>query len=193
MSFLMNDKSRFFIFLYVGIWPYMCMIWIFVNCLFSLQAGRLLLLMLLMQLPWEGFSAAFWCFPTKLPPKVGSSRCGQLLGGMLVIALSYSEKALSLGFRLVLLVSRCHLVFHKSFLVVALQSVAGCWSRWDLMFHKSAFSSCAHTYGGTYLANLPIGSGSVLMNPSISRLANTIQYPAHHQPQSNPAIPDLNC
>ena len=115
MSFLMNYKSRFFIFLYVGIWPYMCMIWIFVNCLFSLQAGRLLLLMLLMQLPWERFSAAFWCFPTKLPPKVGSSRCGQLLGGMLVIALSYSQKALSLGFRLVLLVSRCHLMFHKSF------------------------------------------------------------------------------
>ena len=55
----MNDKSTLSICLICLLSPYLCMIWIFVNCLFSLQAGRLLLLMLLMQLPWEGFSAAF--------------------------------------------------------------------------------------------------------------------------------------
>ena len=97
-----------------------------------------------------------------------------MLGGMLVIAPSYF-KALSLGFRLdyqgaILCLTN---IFCGHFLAVALRNVAG------LIKVASCVSQICFWQQLTPTARriwptCPLGA-SVLMNPSISRLANTIQ------------------
>ena len=156
------------------------------NCLFSLPAG---LLLLQMQLSREGFSAAktpqiifFNVSRHQIACKGGKP---QLLGRTLVIAPSSCFEALSLGFRLAppgikvpSYVSSLCLVPSRALIKVASYvSQISFWQRQLTPTARRIWPTC------------PLGA-SVLMNPSISRLANTIQ---PTKPQSAGAIPDLYC
>ena len=121
---------------------------------------------------WESAGYSTW----------GSGRCSHL-------RLPHSEKSLSLGFRLLPPPpsSRCHLMFFKSFLPPLMQQVWSCVSWNTSCVSQIFFGSGSHLrVEGRIWPGRPSGA-SVLMNPSISRLANTILPTIHNRFWPNPS------